>query len=730
MDATRGAAYSGRPYTLYQRVYTRAVSGNSSSYHTDVWAQSNSGYGSYANSASTVQVWVGSSYWAQNVPNMAFAPGDYAGKQIGLFSGDSAYFGHDGNGNLNFNCRAYHPAPGPFNTADTGTYTLSGDRIAAAPGAPGTPAISAINPTTGTATWTAAARGNANIDQYSIHWSTSASFSPDTYQQVGTALTYTIPSLVPGTAYYVRVNAHNSDGWGPYSGTASFTTLPSGVPTIAVTASPSGTGATVTLTAPAGSGGAVTGFRVTAAQTSPLPAPANLVFNISGSAPAPTDVTGLTPGATYSWTAVAIYSSAESGPSSPVVVVQPAPSTNPGRYFDGSTSATADTAFAWTGTTNNSTSTATGKAVSGWTSFSNGVGTSGGTGVVARVTGGYAGTYSARATFFTDATAAGFWFGTDGSTTTSGFAVNAGGQMVGSIFAMPSRSQRLAAAIRWYTSAGVFISMSVGADQLCGASGWTRLVASDTAPSNAAYAGVVVIDVAGVGWLLWRGGESLVLDAAMADIGTGAVTYFDGSSVQDGYTFAWTGTANASTSLRTGDGVGQSPLVDPDCPPVPAPPRPPTVPSDCIQTYIQWNRYWALVPADQVSTWLDTVPTVYLQTGAYAERQVRVRFYPNPFNRTIDQIDIDSYCSEQIVSYLPAMTRLTLDSITMRAWAEVAGGNRQAADQLIYGEDGAPAVWPVLSCGTGYFITMDVPDTVDANPIGNLSVTMTLSERF
>jgi hypothetical protein len=111
------------------------------------------------------------------------------------------------------------------------------------------------------------------------------------------------------------------------------------------------------------------------------------------------------------------------------------------------------------------------------------------------------------------------------------------------------------------------------------------------------------------------------------------------------------------------------------------------------------------------------VPTLEIASGAYAARQVRVRYHPNPFDYSVEQVDTTTWCAEQIISYLPASSVMTLDGVTQRAWAEVKGGVAQSADHLLYGTNGQPATWPILSCGISYVISLEVP--IDA-PEGNI----------
>lgn len=76
-------------------------------------------------------------------------------------------------------------------------------------------------------------------------------------------------------------------------------------------------------------------------------------------------------------------------------------------------------------------------------------------------------------------------------------------------------------------------------------------------------------------------------------------------------------------------------IIDPDCPPVPAPPRPPTIPNACVTPETVWQRYWLTIPAENVSAWASTSLQATISSGSQEIRQVRVRAYPNPFNREV-----------------------------------------------------------------------------------------------
>ena len=108
----------------------------------------------------------------------------------------------------------------------SGTLTLP--TIPRQPSAPGTPSQTGAtdsDPTTTTLTWTAPTNVGAGLSQRQIQVSTSSAFSStviDSTAAWGTSFNAT--GLHKGTTYYARVRASSSAGFGPYSGTRTFTT--------------------------------------------------------------------------------------------------------------------------------------------------------------------------------------------------------------------------------------------------------------------------------------------------------------------------------------------------------------------------------------------------------------------------------------------------------------------------------------------------------------------------
>lgn len=169
-------------------------------------------------------------------------------------------------------------------------------------------------------------------------------------------------------------------------------------------------------------------------------------------------------------------------------------------------------------------------------------------------------------------------------------------------------------------------------------------------------------------------------------------------------------------------------IIDPDCPPLPSPPRPPLILDPCVNEGAPaggWQRYWLDIPATEVAAWSATVPTLKLSTLHDDVRQIRVRFHPNPFGYPAQQVDPASYCSEFILSYLPANAVLTMDGTVNRAVASVAGRGAVPVNNLLYGTGGVPMTWPELSCGIPYVMTIDMPPT----EINDVSLELSLTRR-
>lgn len=599
-------------------------------------------------------------------------------------------------------------------------------QLANVPNQPAAPTASEVTPTSMRLSWSIPGNGGAGIDQMLLRYSKNADLStPYTDVPLGGNVTTTVVgSLTPATNYYWAVFAHNAVGYSARSGVLPQATVPSTAPGLVVTPSLAGTSSSAVLSPPGGA----TGVTKYVLQRRALGTTTPVITTESATSPMVTS--GLTPGSSWEYRASAWFGTYETPWTDWVTITQPNPNTDAGTFFDGNTADTPVLDYGWTGTVNNSTSIAQGKIPTGWKTFAQSSTSSGGTGAVFQALGGVQGSHAARAVFFSDTTATGFVFGTAGGAAalTAMADVEAGGTYFGSIYAWPSRKQRLRAIIRWWTVTGTYISASVGAEVVVEAGGYTRLVANDVAPANAQWASIEVQNQAGVDGSLWLGGDWLQLDAAMVSL-QNLFDYFDGDTPDtQRFRYDWLGAANASASQRST--LSQSNvdlLADPDCPPIPPAPQPPQIETSCIIDVGTWRRYWVVIPESEVYDWLAVVPTLTITTGGFAARQVRIRFYPNPDGLPPSgAFDLPAE-SEQIISYMPANTVFTLSGVSESAWASVSGSDPIPADDKVYGADGLPATWPVLACGDAYLISIDVP--LDA-PEGNIVTGASLTTRM
>ncbi|QDH93090.1 minor tail protein [Microbacterium phage Margaery] len=701
-------AYSGRPnhYLLLR------VNGNAPAVAWEAWAIRGSGSVSYALDCFTWNVGI-FGYAYGGCHNLDFR----STSQILLASGSTPASGTG-------YCGANHLNASIFGSAYAEGYFTA----ATAPPPPNIYCISPnpreITQTEMTVAFCSTGDGGSPITSWALQGALDPGFTNIVFTTSSSGTTRVV-GLQPGTTYYYRARGQNAIGVGGWSGTVSATTLPAVPPGMTVAPALSGQSATVTLTPPGGISG-VTSYTVEYRLAS-----GGAATSVTGASPIV--VNGLTPGATYEWRALANFGSSPSPWTAWTTYFQPNPNTNPGNYFDGATADTADLDFRWNSTANNSPSTAFGKHATGWADFVQAAEVSGGSGAQYRVTGAIArypegqpaGSFSARYAFFGDANVAGFRAGTD--PVVGGAEVSEGGMYWASIYVQPSRAQRLAAGISWYDELGNLVSRQIGAAQVVPPGAPVRLAMNAMCPEDG-MATVEAVDVAGTGWSKWLGGETITVDGGMVTVGI-QYPYFDGNTPDTGqYEYAWLAAVNASPSTRTtleSDAV--DPLADPDCPAPPSPPTPPVITDECITEVGVWRRYWVQVPPGEVAKWAATIPTLILTTGSQAAREVRIRVFENPDDVPASIFEPGEWVSEQIVRYMPPNTVLTVDGVSQRVRASVAGATPVAADHLLYGTGGGPASWPILACGIGYLIALDVP--LDA-ALGNLTTDLALTRRM
>jgi hypothetical protein len=319
------------------------------------------------------------------------------------------------------------------------------------------------------------------------------------------------------------------------------------------------------------------------------------------------------------------------------------------------------------------------------------------------------------------------YFGVAAGQTVSQLPVVGGEVYVFSAYMESSTSFGITQVIEWFNATGdsLRVDTMLPTDPL---PTWTRCSTwALAAPDDAARASIeFFVNAMSEGGTI-ASGDTIDIGFVMASNRARLSDFFFGYTPDtDEYTYAWAGAENASASTKTVVPVPESALIDPDCGPIPVAPRPPVVPEMCIDSPVNWRRYWVEIPAEDVALWASTVPTITLNTRDGAERQVRVRFHPNPFGYPVDVVDPLGYCGEFILSYLPANTILTVNGMNESAFAQVAGGEPLAADHLLYGTDGTPMEWPELSCGVPYVVTIDVPTN---ESLDNLAIELTVNRK-
>lgn len=260
--------------------------------------------------------------------------------------------------------------------------------------------------------------------------------------------------------------------------------------------------------------------------------------------------------------------------------------------------------------------------------------------------------------------------------------------------------------VRWLTSLGAFISSTTFASSFptglsFSDSAWgTAAGGPVTAPANAARAEIV----AEFDNLARR----VLLSNAMLSP-TQPATFFDGDTLDTPTRdYEWEGTRHASASSSTPivSTVVVDPLADPSCPPVPTPPRPPVVDESCGTPVQSWSRFFYAIGSTGIPSALDFIPAFTITADRVLDA-ARISLLPNPEGLEPDALATDPVAS-WVLSYLPANTPLTIDSLHRQVTASIAG-QELPADHLLTGLAGQPLTWPTLSCGQGYVLVIETP---------------------
>lgn len=238
-----------------------------------------------------------------------------------------------------------------------------------------------------------------------------------------------------------------------------------------------------------------------------------------------------------------------------------------------------------------------------------------------------------------------------------------------------------------------------GSQSVAAADTWYRIEQTLTLPSNVAP-DAIIFTVSTPAAITQGGGFDM--DGLMIQRGAVATDPFDETTTG----VEWSGTANSSALLLTQ--VEEDISEDPDCPTPPAPPAPPEIDETCITAPTSYNRTVVSISEDTVPRNLTAYPVITLVAGSAPIRQARIRFWPNPDNLTIDDLDPCSYDGEIIVSYIAAGATMIIDGVLREATVSLPGFETQNANHVLYGPDGGPVDWPELSGGIPYLVTLEL----------------------
>lgn len=164
------------------------------------------------------------------------------------------------------------------------------------------------------------------------------------------------------------------------------------------------------------------------------------------------------------------------------------------------------------------------------------------------------------------------------------------------------------------------------------------------------------------------------------------------------------------------------PLFDPECPAVIPPPGLPSVPMSCYDFPVNFSRRQFVIPPDHIPLWQEEVPLITIKAFTHAVHNLRIRFYADVLDTGDPSVDPCNYCGDMVFSYIPRNTTMVFDGADRQVYVEaLGGGSRRRADSLVFATDGEPFDWPGLSCGLGYIVTVDMPQTQEP-PVIDLSL--------
>ena len=133
------------------------------------------------------------------------------------------------------------------------------------------------------------------------------------------------------------------------------------------------------------------------------------------------------------------------------------------------------------------------------------------------------------------------------------------------------------------------------------------------------------------------------------------------------------------------------------------PPRPPVILPPNILEISSWRRKTLTIPPITSKRWGRVAPVINVMVGPDDAQFLRLRFY-----RASEGVTGCGFDGEFLVSYIPANSILTIDTITEETSLSLPDGRTVPAGHLLFGSDGRPVLWPSLGQQLEYTMTADL----------------------
>ena len=162
-----------------------------------------------------------------------------------------------------------------------------------------------------------------------------------------------------------------------------------------------------------------------------------------------------------------------------------------------------------------------------------------------------------------------------------------------------------------------------------------------------------------------------------------------------------------------------TPLQDPNCPAIVPPPLPPSIGLGCYTPPANWRRRQITIPKSYIPLWGEVVPKFSVHARHADLRNLRLRFYADVNGDGDISDDPCAFCGDIVVSYVPHGSTLVFDAALEQVYAVDSSQRQRRADLVVFSTDGTPFDWPVLTCGMGYIVTLDLPQTSSGGGVGS-----------